>query len=243
MSTYDKSELPSELVLVCRICGHISPGDVTFCDSCWSPLSGLTPVSQREARRLARRHHLWRRLRNTRFLLFCMAVAVGLISWKVVALFDLVPLVFPPPAATTNLSASIGPQTWAQVRWTPESTGNTPDPGPHPPIKTKWVYATSKAILAPPTVLGDRVYLTSEDGRAIALDRETGQPVWEYQTGNLTDSAPAVAGDLLVIGLRDKRVVALQRENGSVRWGTELGGPGMFGGPRLGGTDGENADA
>ena len=142
-----------------------------------------------------------------------------------IGLFDLVPLVFPPRGASTNLSASFGPQTWAQARRSAQNTGFTPDPAPLPQ-RVKWTYATSKRLFASPAVADGRVYLTTEDGRAIALVAQMGQTVWEWEYpggGFPSSSTPAIAGELVIFGLRPGLVIALDRKTGTLRWERDLG--------------------
>ena len=71
----------------------------------------------------------------------------------------------------------------------------------------------------------EHVYLTTGDGRTIALDRHTGQLVWEYQSGWLSSSTPAVTGDTVIVATRPGRVVALHRQSGAQRWETSIKSP------------------
>lgn len=221
--TSDHAEEPSKQVLVCRNCGRMSPEDSARCINCWSSHIRLAPVAEKEGRRLALPGYLG--FLRRRYLRLILALALGLIIWRVAVAFDLGPLILSPPEASTSISASTGLQTWAQARRTPESTGFTPDPGPLSPSTVKWAYATSEPIFASPAVVGDRVYLTTGDGRGLALDRESGRLVWEYLTGVPSATTPAVAGDLVFFGLRNKRFIALNRETGELRWETDLGNP------------------
>ena len=108
---------------------------------------------------------------------------------------------------------------------TPENSASTQDQGPQTPVELQWTYSTARPILAAPAVVADRIYITTGDGRAVALERDTGQPVWEFPTLVPSDTAPAVAGDLLFFGLRNKRFVALDRATGELRWEKDLGNP------------------
>ena len=208
-----------EHVQVCRFCGHIdSVDDAGRCNHCRF-FSGLTSVTRAEAKRISRgRRFSLLRSRLLRLGLV-LALIAGLGVWVMWNLFDLAPN---PPGATTNISASVGPHTWAQGRRVPQNSGFTPDPAPIPQ-KVKWTYATSQPLLSSPAVVEDRVYLTTEDGRAVALDRETGQEVWQYEGGSPSNTTPAVVEDLVFFTLRPGLVVALDRENGSLRWEKDIG--------------------
>ena len=212
---------PVEDVRVCRACGHIDPADQRGrCPTC-GLFTELDIVSRQEAEWLARRV----RRRGLRRRLVRLAVGLVLVGgvtvWALGVFFDRGPS---PPKATTQVSASIAPHTWAQVRRTPESSGFTPDQAPFP-HQVAWTYRTSKAILTSPAVVEQHVYLVTGDGRTIALHRETGQPVWEYRSGWPSSSSPAVAGDLVIFAIRPGRVIALNRHTGKPYWDTDITHP------------------
>ena len=192
---------------MCRSCGHIDPADSRGrCPAC-GMFFELAIVPRLEAEQIARQ---WRRrvLRRRLVRLTVVLVVVGGATiWALGAYFDLGPR---PPSATTNISASIGPHTWGQIGRTPDNSGFTPEAAPFPQ-HVAWTYRTSKPLLASPAVVDSYVYLTTGDGRTIALDRHTGQTVWEFYTGWLSNSTPAVAGDAVVFAIRPGRVVSLDR--------------------------------
>lgn len=84
--------------------------------------------------------------------------------------------------------------------------------------RLKWRFDTEAPILSSPAVVGDQVYLSTGDGRVLALDAASGNLLWEYEVGAPVNSSPAVAGDLVFVGLRDGRVLALNREGGEIQW-------------------------
>ncbi|MGQ4807428.1 Outer membrane protein assembly factor BamB [Candidatus Entotheonellaceae bacterium PAL068K] len=212
---------PVEDVRVCRFCGHIDPVDTTGrCQTC-GLFSGLALVPRSEAGQIARRQRLSRWRRRLLRLIVAFALVGGVSAWALHIFFG---LGSNPPRATTNLSASLGPHTWGQVRRTPQHIGFTPDSAPFP-HHVHWTYRTSRPLLASPAVVENHVYLTTEDGRTVALDRHTGQPVWVYQSGWPSSSTPAVAGDFVIFALRPGRVTALNRRTGAWRWTTNLQHP------------------
>jgi outer membrane protein assembly factor BamB len=208
-------------VRVCRSCGHIDPADSRGrCPRCGVFLE-LAIVPRPEAEQIARqrRRQLWRR----RLLHIAAALALlgGATTWALGAFLD---LGFPPPSATTGLGASLEPHAWAQIRRTPESSGFTPQAPPFP-HRVAWTHRTAKPLPAAPAVVAPHVYLTTGDGRALALEHRTGRPVWEFATGALSGSTPAVAGDLAVVAVRPGRLVALDRHTGVLRWETSMRSP------------------
>lgn len=210
-----------EDVRVCRACGHIDPADSRGrCPTC-GVFFELAIVPRPEAEQLARQRR--RRVLRRRWVRLTVALAFvgGVTAWAVRTFLD---LGLDPPKATTSVSASIAPHTWAQVRRTPQNSGFTPDPAPFP-HRVRWTYRTAKPLLASPAVVEHHVYLTTGDGRTIALDRHTGQLVWEYQSGWPSSSTPAIADEVLIFAIRPGRVVALNRHTGARRWETDLEHP------------------
>jgi len=208
-------------VRICRSCGHIDAAHTRGrCQNCglFSELAILPQVEAEQLARQRRRHALRRRLRRR---VVALALLGGATVWALGVFFDLGPS---PRSATTHISASLAPHTWAQVRRTPHSSGFTPDTAPFP-HQVVWTYRTSKPLLASPAVMEEQVYLTTGDGRTIALDRHTGHLVWEYQSGWLSSSTPAVTDDTVIFAVRPGRVVALHRQRGAQRWETSINSP------------------
>src|SRR5262249_55041397 len=190
---------------MCRSCGHIDAAESRGrCRHCglFSELAILPrPQAEQLARQRQRRALRWRLLP----LALALALGGGAAGWASGGFFD---LGASPPGATTRDSASLTPHTWAQVRRTPHSSGFTPDAAPFP-HQVSWTYRTSQPLLASPAVVDDRVYLTTGDGRTIALDQHTGHLVWEYRSGWLSSSTPAVTDDAVLFTTRPGSVVSL----------------------------------
>ena len=208
-----------EQVRVCRNCGRINSSDGTArCYNC-SSFSGIITLTRPESDRLIRRHRL--RFFRNRFvrLGLPLSIVMGPVIWWVVAFFSLGPT---PPSPTTEVSADFGSGTWAQTRRTSQNTGFTPDQAPVSQT-VKWIYDASGTLSASPAISGDRIYLTTDDGRTVALNRQTAQPVWEHSGGKPSSSTPVVAGDLVIVAFRPGLVVAVDRATGEKRWQTDLG--------------------
>ena len=206
-----------ELVRLCPFCWHINADTgERRCDNCWLLLTKVDAISRVDAVQQALGHES--RVQKVRLIrpILAIALAIGLTVWAVLLFVDLGPS---PNSATTSLSASIEPQTWALGRRTLQNTAFTPDQAPIPQ-KIKWTYANPLPLLAVPAVVDDRIYLTTQDGLIVALDRQTGETVWEFRNRNglPSSSTPAVAGDLVIFGLLPGVIIALDRETGSVRW-------------------------
>lgn len=206
-------------VRVCRTCGHVDPAESRgACPACGGYFD-LAIVPRADAEQFARerrRRQLRRRLVRYGVALVLVGGAAG---WVLAAYFD---VGIDPPGATSRLSAGVAPDTWPQVRRTPENTGFTADQAPFP-HRVRWTYRASGALLASPAVAGSHVYLTTGDGRTVALDRQAGHVVWEYPSGGPSSSTPAVAGELVIFATRPGRVVALNRGTGAPVWEADLG--------------------
>lgn len=208
-----------EKVRVCRLCGYIDAVERSGrCASCHA-FTGLVTLPRGEAEQIGRRY----RRRAAIKRLVRVAVGVVLVSamvlWVAQVFWD---RGLRPPPATTQASASTAPNVWAQVRRTPQNTGFTSEPAPYP-HRIQWTYATSQPLSGTPAVADRHVYLITEDGRTVALDRQTGQPLWTFDNGGPSGSSPAVVGDDLIVATRPGVIAALHRENGTPRWKTALG--------------------
>ena len=217
-----------DLVRLCPVCEHINtPADAARCRSCWAFLTDTTPIPRLDAERHVGRVRipLWRR----RYLIIALALILALVAWRVAVMFDVVPLVFPPAAPQTDASADAQPGNWAQVRRTANSAGYTPEQAPTP-RKALWTFNANEPLTNTVAVAGHQVFLSTEGGRTLSLDRETGRVLWEHRSPFPSSTTPAVTGDLAVTALRPGKVVALDRASGNVRWETDLGEP-LFSSP------------
>jgi eukaryotic-like serine/threonine-protein kinase len=207
-----------ENLRVCRACGHTDSVDSRGgCPACGG-FFDLAIVSRAEAEQIARERR--RRLLRRRLVRYGVALAfvAGATGWTLAVYFD---VGIDPPSATTSISASVAPDTWPQVRRTPENTGFISDLAPFP-HRVRWTYRTSGSLLASPAVAESHVYLTTGDGRTVALDRQAGHVVWEYPGGGPSSSTPAVAGEIVISAIRPGRVVALNRRTGARIWEADL---------------------
>ncbi len=208
-----------EQVRVCRLCGHIDTIESSGrCPSC-NAFSGLTTLTRGAAETIARRYRrraLIKRLVRVATVLI-LVIAAGL--WAAQVFWD---HGFRPPKATTQASASKAPKVWGQVRRTPQNTGFTPESAPYP-HQLQWTFKTSAPLSGTPAVADQHIYLITEDGRTVALERQTGKLVWSYDNGGPSGSSPAVVGDDIIIATRPGIIAALRRQDGSPRWTTSLG--------------------
>ena len=166
----------------------------------------------------------WPRFLQRRVLITSIALAVGLITWQLVVIFDVMPRVFPPATASGDATPSLAPGDWGQVSRTAEGSRFTPDAAPIP-TQIKWTFSTSSPLLASPSVVDGRVYLSTDDGRLVVLDAESGNPIWEFFTGARSSSSPAIVGDLVIFAVRPGLVTALNRDTAELVWEVDLESP------------------
>lgn len=87
-----------------------------------------------------------------------------------------------------------------------------------------------------PAIEGDRVFVSNDEGRVLALDAATGKTLWDSEvvktgkTGSLwlfwrrktiegaVTGGPAVANGMVVVGGRNGEVIALDADTGAERW-------------------------
>jgi len=83
--------------------------------------------------------------------------------------------------------------------------------------------ATDK-IVAPPLIVGNRVFMGTADSEVFALDKATGAPLWDapFSAGNAIWGQPSFADDTLYIASLDGNVYALDPATGAElgRWET-----------------------
>lgn len=72
-------------------------------------------------------------------------------------------------------------------------------------------------VRAEPTIDGDRLYLSLQDGRVIAATLATGAPVWERRLGGAAHEV-LVAGDRAFVGSDDNFFYCLSERNGNIKW-------------------------
>jgi outer membrane protein assembly factor BamB len=64
----------------------------------------------------------------------------------------------------------------------------------------------------------DNVYVGTQDGALLALDRKTGAKRWEAQLTSNATEAPQLAGDVLVVRANDGRVTGFDAKDGRQLW-------------------------
>ncbi len=81
------------------------------------------------------------------------------------------------------------------------------------------------AFAHPPAVTPEAVYLGTDAGEVVALDRETGGVLWRMQAGPPIAAPLVAAGDLLLLAHEDGSIRAIDRFSREEAWALSLGSP------------------
>ena len=76
--------------------------------------------------------------------------------------------------------------------------------------------------MAAPAVVGQRAYVTAEDGSVAALDLGSGKVIWKYESGLFATTTPAVSDGLVFVVFRPGVATALDAATGAVVWSKRL---------------------
>jgi len=214
-----------EEVRLCVYCGHLNDlSGGSRCANCWLSLGSARRLPKHDAEQIARRRRFrYLRIRIIRRSLLAI-ISVSLVSWLVIAQNNLSSVIWPPNPATTNLNAETKTSSWSQFRNGTRNTGYVSDDAPNP-TRVLWTYESSRPLVASPAVVDDRVYLATDDGRTVALNRFTGDLIWEHVTGFPSSSTPAVSESLVVSVTRPGLITALETETGNLVWDLDLKEP------------------
>ncbi|MEM6781539.1 MAG: PQQ-binding-like beta-propeller repeat protein [Pseudomonadota bacterium] len=98
-----------------------------------------------------------------------------------------------------------------------------------------WRTKLDSPARAAPTILENRVFVTTLNSTLYAIDATSGQVLWDYTTigesaGLLGAASPAANRDIVVPAFSSGEIYALRVENGSVAWSDNLSGVRRFGG-------------
>ncbi len=94
--------------------------------------------------------------------------------------------------------------------------------------RIRWSRRLPSRSESSPLLLGDRIYIGSEDGTVYDLDKRTGAVRWTYRASGAVKGGIAADGDRLVFGDYSGAVTAIRRTDGTRIWSTGTSG-GAFG--------------
>ena len=90
----------------------------------------------------------------------------------------------------------------------------------HPglPKGFNWSARLGGTILTTPAVDGDTLFVSTQEGRLMAVDRHTGDRLWVYKTDGKSLSTPTIVDDLILVGDRGGVLHAVDSSTGVERW-------------------------
>lgn len=69
-----------------------------------------------------------------------------------------------------------------------------------------------------PVVVGDTIFVASENGEVYAIDKVSGDVLWRERTGETITGGVGAGGDMVLLGTRDAKVFALEQSTGELMW-------------------------
>lgn len=81
-----------------------------------------------------------------------------------------------------------------------------------------WEFDAKGPFTAGPTLAEDRLYLSTSEGKMVALDVATGAPIWQYATGEELMTRPVVEDGLVLAMSVSDALFAVDQETGTWKW-------------------------
>jgi outer membrane protein assembly factor BamB len=89
----------------------------------------------------------------------------------------------------------------------------------------RWRFEVGDDVESSPAVVGNVVYVGSDDYHCYALAANSGAVVWRARTDGPVRSSPAVGDEAVYVGSADGALHAFDRADGSERWAFDAGAP------------------
>ncbi|MCA9419326.1 MAG: PQQ-binding-like beta-propeller repeat protein, partial [Candidatus Omnitrophica bacterium] len=81
-----------------------------------------------------------------------------------------------------------------------------------------WKFDTGGPVRSTAAIVGDRVFIGSNDGFLYALDKATGKEIWKFETEDSIEAAPLYRNGTLYFGSADSFFYAVDAETGKEKW-------------------------
>ena len=111
---------------------------------------------------------------------------------------------------------------WPMYRGAPDLTGVAEGSLPEKPALL-WSFKTQAPIKSSAAIVGNRVFIGSNDRHLYALDFRTGKQLWAFTNSDAIESSPLVLGGIVFVGANDANLYALDASNGKQLWKFETG--------------------
>jgi outer membrane protein assembly factor BamB len=118
---------------------------------------------------------------------------------------------------------------WAQYGYSRDRRRYLPtQPDVAPPFKRRWSWDANVLLEFPPIIVGQRLFVTRNDGEVVKLDKTTGKVHWRRDLGYLAASSPAYGAKKIVVTILERtkgspgKVTAIWARSGKVSWSKDL---------------------
>lgn len=209
-----------EMVIVCPICRQQNPSNTENCSSCWTSLANVDSLAKETAESL---QNSWRLAAKRKRIFIWGAIVLALllmVVWTAYINFGAGLFVNQP---TSDIGVVPSTVDWPMVQRDPGHQAFIEAESTAIEGNLKWSFKTDGPIFSSPAVVDGQLYLSTGDGRILALDASSGDVIWEHKVNAPVNSSPAVAGNLVYVGLRDGRLIALDKNSGDKEWEFETG--------------------
>lgn len=85
-------------------------------------------------------------------------------------------------------------------------------------LQVAWTVRLGLSVDCSPAVVGEKVYVGSDDGTVSCLQAEDGRLLWQARTGGAVVSSPAVYGAVVCVGSADRCIYAFDANTGKRLW-------------------------
>jgi len=106
---------------------------------------------------------------------------------------------------------------WSMFRGNAQLTGVAPG-SLGDDLKVRWKFEAGEAVTSTAAIVGDTVYVGSDDGALFALDLADGTVRWKFKTEEAIRSSPAVVNDLVLFGDAEGVMHAVSASTGDPLW-------------------------
>lgn len=121
---------------------------------------------------------------------------------------------------------------WPMFRGSPDLRGTTGENVPAKPALL-WTFKTGAAVRSTAAIVGNQIFIGSNDGKVYSLNVTNGEKLWSFKTSGPVESSPLVLGGKVFVGSVDGFLYALDAKSGDQLWKYEtadkiLGAPNWF---------------
>lgn len=106
---------------------------------------------------------------------------------------------------------------WPMTRGGPSLSGQVKATVPADPA-IAWTFSTGDSIIAEAAIVGERIYVGTEDGTLHCLDVASGAEIWKFETGYSISAAPAVGDGMVYLSSNDGILYAVDSQTAEEIW-------------------------